>query len=92
MAIIRAHIFISGRVQGVYFRSETQDMALSLGLTGLVKNLYDGRVEAVFEGEEKAVKEAVDWCKRGPRMAVVEKVDINWEKTKNDNNYFSISY
>jgi acylphosphatase len=92
MAIIRAHIFISGRVQGVYFRSETQDMALSLGLTGWVKNLYDGRVEAVFEGEEKAVKEAVDWCKRGPRMAVVEKVDINWEKTKNDNNYFSISY
>jgi len=92
MAIIRAHIFISGRVQGVYFRSETQDMALSFGLTGWVKNIYDGRVEAVFEGEEKAVKEAVDWCKRGPRMAVVEKVDINWEKTKNDNNYFSISY
>lgn len=91
MPITRAHVFISGRVQGVFFRSETQDMALSLGLTGWATNLYDGRVEAVFEGEEKAVKKAVEWCRKGPSLARVENVEVKFEKPLEIDTTFSIN-
>ena len=76
----RAHVYISGRVQGVGFRWNTQAMAQRLGLTGWVRNLWDGRVEAVFEGKEVAVREAVGWCHRGERPARVEDVKINYQK------------
>ncbi len=79
MARIRAHVWISGRVQGVFFRAHTKELADKLGLTGWVRNLPDGRVEAVFEGEEDAVKEAIEWCKRGPPLAKVEKVEVRYE-------------
>ena len=68
---IRAHVYISGRVQGVSFRWNTQHQAQQLGLTGWVKNLWDGRVEAVFEGEAPAVRQAVAWCHQGSRPARV---------------------
>ena len=76
---VRAHVLISGRVQGVFFRARTMERALRAGLTGWVCNLPDGRVEAVFEGEEEAVKALIDFCRQGPRGAVVTDVDVKWE-------------
>jgi len=60
---VRAHVFVSGRVQGVFFRHETRREARMRGVKGWVRNLPDGRVEAVFEGEEEAVKELIEFCK-----------------------------
>lgn len=75
----RAHVLVSGRVQGVFFRARTMERAVRLGVTGWVRNLPDGRFEAVFEGEEEAVKALVDFCRRGPKGAVVTGVDLRWE-------------
>jgi acylphosphatase len=74
----RAHLFISGRVQGVNFRYYTVRQAESLGVTGWVRNLWDGRVEAVFEGDETAVQGMIDWCQNGPRAARVDHVEARW--------------
>ena len=79
MAHIRAHVFISGHVQGVFFRAHTQRMARRLGVKGWVRNRWDGRVEAVFEGEEEAVRRVVAWCHRGPPSAWVENVEVSYE-------------
>lgn len=76
----RARVRVSGRVQGVWFRVETREMARSLGLSGWVRNLSDGSVEAVFQGKERAVNEAVEWCRHGPPGARVESVEANWEE------------
>jgi acylphosphatase len=65
-------LFISGRVQGVNFRYYTQRKAQQWRLTGWVRNLWDGRVEAVFEGSEEAVHKAVSWCHVGPPLAEVD--------------------
>lgn len=86
----RAHVFISGRVQGVFFRDWTFREARQLGLTGWVKNLFDGRVEAVFEGEEEKVREIVEKCHQGPPAAVVEKVEVEWEEAEGKYTVFSI--
>ena len=75
----RAHVHVSGRVQGVFFRSETQDEARRHGIAGWVRNLADGRVEAVFEGEKDKVEALVEFCRRGPPGARVSKVDVTWE-------------
>jgi acylphosphatase len=75
---LRAHVFISGRVQGVSFRWFTQRQAQELGLTGWVRNLWDGRVEAVFEGEAEAVRQAVAWCHTGESPARVSHVDVTY--------------
>jgi len=80
----RAHVFISGRVQGVWFRASTRDKAEELSLNGWVRNLPDGRVEAVFEGDDKAVDEMVEWCHYGPPMARVDTVDIEYEKPQGE--------
>lgn len=77
---VRRHLFISGRVQGVTFRASTRRKADELGIDGWVKNLPDGRVEAVFEGRERDVDKLVEWCHRGPRLANVEKVEKTEEK------------
>lgn len=61
----RAHVFISGRVQGVFFRSQTRHEANKYSVNGWVRNLPDDRVEAVFEGEEEDVKRLIEFCKRG---------------------------
>jgi acylphosphatase len=74
----RAHIFIRGRVQGVFFRSETKVNADRHGVRGWVRNLPDGSLEAVFEGEEEAVKALVEFCKRGPQGAKVLDLDVTW--------------
>lgn len=75
----RAHVRVTGRVQGVYFRASTQRVAASLGLTGWVRNAGDD-VEAVFEGPRGAVERAVEWCREGPAHANVERVDVTWEE------------
>lgn len=77
---MRAHVFISGRVQGVFFRQQTARQATGSGLAGWVRNLYDGRVEAVFEGERAAVGRLVQWCHRGPSGACVREVEVRWEE------------
>ncbi len=75
----RAHVLVNGTVQGVLFRSETKQNAESNGVKGWVRNLPDGRVEAVFEGEEENVKGLVEFCRRGPRGAMVTAIDLSWE-------------
>jgi acylphosphatase len=75
----RAHVRVQGSVQGVFFRVETRDRARSLGVSGWVRNLRDGAVEAVFEGPEERVESMVDWCRRGPAGARVESVNVDWE-------------
>jgi acylphosphatase len=75
----RAHLFIDGRVQGVFYRAFTSDQASELGLNGWVRNMPDGRVEAVFEGREVLIEQAIIACKRGPAGARVTNVDVTWE-------------
>lgn len=75
----RAHVFVSGTVQGVFFRATTRDEARDRGVGGWVRNLEDGRVEAVFEGEPDAVQEMVAFCHEGSKAAVVEDVDVTEE-------------
>ena len=89
---VRAHIFVYGRVQGVFFRYETYRLARNLGVTGWVRNLPDGRVEAVFEGEKGKVDKLIEFCKRGPRGALVTKIELSWEKPKNEDGSFEIRY
>jgi len=87
----RKHVIIRGRVQGVFFRMETQRAAERLGVFGWVKNRADGTVEAVFEGEKEKVDAVIDWCRRGPRHADVKGVDIHEENYTGEFNDFSIT-
>lgn len=73
-----------GRVQGVFFRAETERRARSLHLAGWVRNNRDGTVEAVFEGERERVESMIDWCRRGPALAEVDGVDVDWEEPRDD--------
>ena len=77
MGMKRVQMVISGRVQGVGYRASCQHEAISLGLTGWVRNRWDGAVEALFEGEAAAVDAMVDWCHDGPPMAYVSGVEIS---------------
>jgi len=91
--MLRAHLLIEGRVQGVFFRQETAERAMSLNVSGWVKNLPDGRVEALFEGEERAVEELIDWCHMGPPSALVRRVHVEREKIeKLECSDFSVRY
>ncbi len=72
----RYHVWISGRVQGVFFRANTWKQARSLGMTGWVRNLPDGRVETVFEGEERAAQVMLEWCREGTPPARVSRADV----------------
>ncbi|MDH5787448.1 MAG: acylphosphatase [Candidatus Bathyarchaeota archaeon] len=89
---VRAHVLVRGRVQGVFFRSETRDEAKRRGVRGWVRNLSDGRVEAVFEGEEKEVKALVEFCKRGPPGARISNVDVLLENYTGEFRDFEIRY
>ena len=87
----RAHAFISGRVQGVAFRWETQRVAEKHQVNGWVRNLPDRRVEAVFEGSRPQVNAVLDWCRQGPAISRVDEVDIQWEEFKGEFEGFSIT-
>lgn len=75
----RAHVYVSGRVQGVYFRATTRDRAQEVGVDGWVRNLGDGRVEAVFEGSKEAIDEMVSFCHEGSPAANVAEVEVSYE-------------
>lgn len=77
--VIRYRVLVSGRVQGVFFRDTCRQMAERHGVSGWVRNLPDGTVEAVFEGPAAAVGHLVEWSRRGPRSAVVEDVRVEAE-------------
>ncbi len=88
----RAHVYVSGVVQGVFFRMHTKRMADSVGVTGWVRNLPDGRVEAVFEGRKRDVEKMIDWCKKGPSGAIVKSIEIEWLDYKGEFKNFRIIY
>ncbi len=88
----RAHVVIAGRVQGVFFRVETQRAAQRLAVTGWVRNRPEGTVEAVFEGPSQAVQQAVDWCWQGSARSKVSDVKIQWQEFVGEFEDFSITY
>jgi acylphosphatase len=88
----RAHVFIEGRVQGVFYRVFTRDIAHALGLRGWVKNLYDGRVEVLFEGKRELLEKAIKECSMGPPGARVTHIEVKWEEFTGDLKGFSVKY
>jgi len=90
MANTRAEIRVSGRVQGVWFRQSTKNTADQYGVKGWCRNNPDGSVEAVFEGEETAVKAVVNWSERGPDMARVDDLQVEWEMPTGEFERFQI--
>lgn len=88
--MMRVHIYVSGRVQGVFYRSNTLKRAKELGITGWVKNLEDGRVEIVAEGEEEKLKKLIEWCKIGPVMAKVRDLEVRIEPVTGEFKSFDI--
>ena len=72
------HMYVHGHVQGVFYRANTQKVADRLGLTGWVKNCDDGSVEIHAEGDRDPLEELIEWCRHGPALAKVSKIDLNW--------------
>jgi acylphosphatase len=90
--LIRVHVVISGRVQGVFFRMETKKKADTCDVCGWVRNRPDGSVEAVFEGERERVEEVLDWCRQGPPAARVDAVETSEQPVTGDCRGFDIAY
>jgi len=88
----RVHIFVSGIVQGVFFRYFTKRTATKLGLKGWVKNLSDGRVEILAEGDKERIDKLVEWAKKGSPLARVENLEIEYGKYKGEFDCFAIRY
>ena len=89
---LRAHAIIHGVVQGVFFRASTREEAVRLGVGGWVRNLPDGSVEALFEGEKLKVEAILGWCHKGPPGALVSTVDITFTLYKGEFKRFDIRY
>lgn len=85
-----AHIFISGFVQGVGFRHFIKNKASELGLTGWVRNMSDGRVEAVFSGSKEKIEKIILSCRKGPFLTEVESIEVIWKETKEKFSSFGI--
>lgn len=88
----RVRVLISGKVQGVFFRAYTEEEANRLGVKGWVRNLPDGRVEAVFEGEDEAVDKMIAWCHRGSPHSKVTQVEVIEEPYTGEFKDFRIRY
>ena len=88
----RLHLKVYGIVQGVFFRANTQQIASGLGLTGWVRNCPDGSVETVAEGNKEKLNAFLQWCRKGPEGAQIDKVESTWEKAKNEFQTFRIKY
>ncbi len=86
----RARVFVSGKVQGVFFRARLAERARELGVAGFVRNLSDGRVEAVMEGEEERVQQIIAWCHVGPPQARVDNVRVQWEDFEGEFQGFTV--
>lgn len=91
-APVRARLLISGLVQGVCYRADTVYEARDLGLNGWVRNLRDGRVEALVEGRRDRVEALITWCRRGPPAARVREVEVEWQDFRGDLRGFSMDY
>ncbi len=87
---VRATVLFHGRVQGVYFRAHCEEKALSLGLEGYVRNLPDGSVEAVFEGERSLIEECIEWNRTSQPAARVTSVDVAWEDATGEFRGFTV--
>ena len=90
MSKSRVRLKIQGRVQGVFFRASTMDKAREFGLTGWVRNNPDGSVEVVAEGLREELDKLVAWSHTGPRHAVVNKVEIEWERFLDEFSGFTV--
>ncbi|MFZ5449409.1 MAG: acylphosphatase [Thermodesulfobacteriota bacterium] len=88
----RVRVLIEGRVQGVFFRASTRDEARARGLTGWVRNLPDGRVAALFEGDKRVVEDMLRWCHKGPPYAYVDHVEVEWQPPLGDMTDFRVVY
>jgi acylphosphatase len=86
----RLHVLIEGRVQGVFFRAATRDQARARGLSGWARNLPDGRVEALFEGDKRVLENMLTWCRQGPPYAYVARVEAEWQPALGDMTDFRI--
>jgi acylphosphatase len=92
MQPVRAHLTITGRVQGVFYRAFTRDLAARFSLRGWVRNLPDGNVEALFEGYRDDVDKAITRCHSGPPGSNVDHIEVKWEEYKGDLKGFQIRY
>lgn len=88
----RVHLFVSGLVQGVFFRDHTQRWASALSLTGWVRNLRDRRVEVMAEGDREKISELISRLKEGPPLSQVDDVDVSWEEYKGEFEDFRITW
>ena len=89
---VRAHVRVSGRVQGVYYRSYATDEARMLEITGWIRNTMQGKVEAVFEGSQEAVEQMLEWCWQGSPSSRVSDVEVEWEEATGEFPDFSVTY
>jgi acylphosphatase len=89
---IRAHLFVSGNVQGVFFRSEIKHEADKHHVKGWVRNLLDERVEAIFEGDKSDVKKLVEFCRTGPPAAKITTVNVTWQPFSGEYDSFEIHH
>ncbi|HZN61142.1 MAG TPA: acylphosphatase [Planctomycetota bacterium] len=87
MSAVRAHVVVTGRVQGVLYRATCRDEASARGLKGWVRNNPDGSVEAVFEGPDADVQAVLEWCRRGPPSASVGDVAVTWEAPRGERGF-----
>lgn len=85
------HVFVRGRVQGVFFRQSTREKASALGLSGWVRNLADGRVELQASGDKSRLEELLRWCAHGPPHAHVEDIEVSWDERERSASGFSIA-
>lgn len=85
----RIHAFVSGRVQGVFFRANTKEKADELNCKGFAKNLMDGRVEVIAEGKKENLEKLLEFLKKGPENAKVDNLDFEWKPIKNEFTDFS---
>jgi len=85
--VIRRRVFVSGRVQGVFFRDTCRREALAVGVTGWVRNCWDGRVEAVYEGDPDAVMTMINWSMKGPARAEVDDIEVVEEEPEGESGF-----
>ncbi|MFH1509931.1 MAG: acylphosphatase [Candidatus Nealsonbacteria bacterium] len=89
---IRAHLYVSGRVQGVCYRETCRKKAEKLGVSGWIKNIKDGRVEGLFEGDKSKVEKIVNWARKGSIWASIDSLDVIWEDYKQEFSDFRVRY
>ena len=88
----RVHVFVTGRVQGVFFRQATKVIAIKNNVTGWVRNLDDGRVEILIEGENKSVDSVIEWCNCGSANSRVHNIEVNNEDHSGEFESFEVRY